>query len=473
MLANMIEDETAETSLSIHEQQEKVLVGAPLEQKQIPQEDRLFLPYVDEALNAFSKFSKENPQRGEILRDVLHELFKAEIQNMQVYTTKDGSASLPYTSINVTEFAKQMYERYGGTVPEASKETQSSEPAKKKTVVFLTSFLATKSGHPFVFAELAMQQAVRALGPTIQALQEGRTPKQVQVVTLGSPTNNIWGSMSSEYAQRMKDDAFTTISNTYAELLESSELLANHTGSDAIVLHGTSMGGSFAARTAEKMLADGVATQSQQDRMERDVPFLQVRMDSPAGVRREGHTWSRWKKLQIPLGFAGEVLKIAAVDRDTIRTARGENKFLEGLQKETEKRGIPTIHDKEQEERKKGAIKSLLHQLKNGVSLNPAIKVNLVTGLSDLLTRSRWDRLARRKVRLSEQMSEVKSQLEHKKVGPPIGRNIIPSESPQRREFAVQSGHLTPFFKRESGNEMRTWARSIDRLITVNIPHHH
>ncbi|MBI2034500.1 MAG: hypothetical protein HYT11_02085 [Candidatus Levybacteria bacterium] len=418
-------------------------------------EPKLFLPYVDEALKAFSEFSREKLQRTEVLHDVLEQFFQDEIQNMQVYKTKDGAASLPYTSINITEFAKRMYKRYAGTAVEASKITQSSEPAKKKTVIFFTSFLATKSGHPFVFAELVMQQAVRALAPTIQAFQEGRVPKDVRVVTLGSPTNNRWGSISQQYAERIQKDAYTTLGNTYAELLESTGILSDHAGQDAIVLHGTSMGGSLAGRTAEKLLSDGVATQSQQERMEQNRPFLQVRMDSPAGVRREGHKWPRWKKLQTPLGFAGEVLKIAAKDHDTIKTALGEDKFLEGLQKETEKRGIPTMHDEQQEIRKQGVVKSLIDQLKSGVSLKPNIKVNLVTGLSDLLTKSRWDRVAKRKIRSYEGVSE------------PLGRNIIPGESPQRREVAIESGHLIPFFKRKSGNEMWAWARSIDKLIVL------
>lgn len=448
MLANMIGDEAAETG--------GVRGGSQSEQKQAPQENRLFLPYVDEALNAFSKFSKENPQRGRVLSDVLDNLFDEEIQNMQIYTTKDGAASIPYTSINVTEFAKRMYERYGGNIPIPA-ENQENEPAKKKTVIFLTSFLATKSGHPFVFTELVIQQAIRALAPAVEALREGKTPKEIKVVTLGSPTNNRWGAISEEYAQRMQSDAFTTLGNTYAELLESEGIIAGHTGNDAVVLHGTSMGASLAARTAEKLLSDGVTTQSHEERQKRNVPFLQVRMDSPAGVRREEHKWPRWKKLQVPLGFAGEVIKIAVTDHDTIKTALGEDKFLEGLQKETEKRGIPTMHDEEQEKRKKNAVENLIRQLKSGVSLNPELKVNIVTGLFDLLTRSRWDKNAERKIKSSGQIG---------KKGP-LGRDIIPSESLQRREFAVKSGHLIPFFKRKSDNEMRVWARSIDALIDV------
>lgn len=454
--------------------------GLSLEQ-QPRAETRLLFPHALNAAEAYLAYRRSDPvnriykegkvieerrvsdqdihKETETLHDILDEFLKVELENVRLYTRKDGEASVPYTSINVTEFARRVAERFEIQLPGILTQTEeTTKEMQRETFAIYPSTTMGENGHPFAYVEVAMIEAMRHLGPVLKALEEGKLPpKDLQIVTMGAATNTNWGQISESYAERIKQDAFGTAGETYAELLENSGLLEGYSGKDVVRLWGTSMGCSFAAKTAEKLLADNFVTQSQEDRKDGAHPYLQIRMDAPAGVQRSDQEWSFLKKgMQIGGGFVIEGINMQLHDPHTRELMSKEQPFLrQVVEPELAKNNIVRDTDPKHMKLKGNAVTSTMFQLAHGVQLNRDLQAYLVRGFEDLTTKSKDDRPIEDKIQRLEKGEE----------GGVLNAVLNPQE--KLHEYGIHSSHNIPFFWKDNGNEMRKWAPSVRTVMEL------
>ncbi len=441
----------------------------------------------------------ENAARQEILRDLLERLTHAVVANIEMIHGKNGEA-FPVSHVNITYFARSLYTdpRYGcREIPPIQHDEQGQELRSSVThniVEFnFPSAPARQNGHPFTFIEEVIKQTMTRLPRILKDIREGKRPQNIVVYQLGTPTNRDWGYMPPEYAAQVKGAPYATVGHTYADyILSILDKYSSDRRHTSVLLYGISMGAAYAGKTAEELLRKGTVTQQQDKDHSIDLPSLNILLDSPAAFNN-----MNIDSKQLTLLFLKDVIfnfiflwnfslskkQEGIFNPKVLLTPVLENQFLTWLDIQLRERGIYRIGEqpgalggaelkKQQHQLKQEALQSLVHQLAEGVSLDPGMKVNIRRGTKDTLESSNtYDRLEdhrnwRRKAeaRLHTKETIISRKGQEVSVASTLGANLIRANAPNIREGAIASGHVIPFFNR---GEMRKWVYTVNIILAL------
>ncbi len=416
------------------------------------QRQEINFPHGQSAIELFRKEFGDSPEKVELFEKVVGVFFDQEMRNTQIFTDSKG-ASLPYTKVNLTELAREVIGLQSPVSDEKYKERH------EKKFFVLPSFPALQNGHQFTFVEVSMMQAIKQVPGIIESLKKGETPEDIEIFTLGSPTNKFWGEIPQAYLDELKGDAYKTVGETYSELVkqelgetESAEL------GQSVVIYGQSMSSSLAAATAEALIDSSVATQSNEERKE-GKPFIQVLMDAPVSLNP-----SKFRKFQISLGFILDPL-IGGLNKQTLKAVLGEGPFLEKVANSLLKRGILTDTDPESAKRKIEARTTLVKAML-GKSMpvdSSRVKVNIRRGLYDSTVNSLGfvkNVISKLRKNKSEGNDSIGSFLIKEK-----DLDIKDTPDKSSRVSFVKDTHA--FADRYSKSAIKKWGRYMDRILSV------
>jgi hypothetical protein len=407
---------------------------------------KIAFPHGEEAVRLFEKEYPENLQQIEKAGEIFKTFFEQEMKNITIFKSKE-EVDFPYTHINIGELAKELYSKNSKTPLKEKLEENKEKSILKKEFVF-ESFLTTVNGNPFTFVEEAMHQAVMNLPRALENLKNGIEPEDMEVYTLGSPTN-LLGTMTRDFYEGIKKDPFRNLGRIYAELIEEkiNKELENKKPKIYVELYGISMGAGIAAMTGEKLLENNEFTQeTQPEETEDRKTFLQIKAVLPVTLSR-----SKIKKIQIPVGFFYDSVKGLISNQYIRKIGPGEPSFIKNVNEQLAKRGIYENNSPEQKEMKSKSMPRLILALGDGLVLKEDTKVDEIYGLRDSTTST----------------SSLKKDAEmQKKLHPEtIGTNIIPRERENSRTFVVNASHLDipgAIFKEKS--ELRRIKVAVEKL---------
>ncbi len=431
--------------------------GAPIneqgEGKSLEASKRVTFPHGEEAIRLYKKEYGDNPEEIGEVKDIFDTFFDQYVANIALYKSERG-ATLPYTRINVIDFAKALYEKYTGKKavvkpPENGKGTtvETDQKRIKREFVFPGAPLRQAENGPFHYVEEAMHQLVMNLPAALEDLRNGREPDSLEIFTMGTPMNEL-GTMTPEFFENLKKDPTAEMGNVFAEFIQKNGLAKmNENEKLNIELYGLSWGSSLAAVTGEKLLENEVFTQERDPA--RNKAMVTIRAQAPVSLGR-----SMIKKLQIPLGFAAD--GIASI----IREKYGRNlfnktpKFMEQLNAVLEERGIGKNTSEEQNKMKSAGMKAIRISLSNEVELKPETKVNEIYGLRDMTTYS------------PGLNAEAKEARERRPVFSPdsLAQNLIEPERKNSRTFAVDTFHMPPWFRKQELKRIKKAAAALNSL---------
>lgn len=412
-------------------------------------DEKIAFPHGEEATRLFEKEYPGNPDRIKKVEDIFNTFFKQEMENIAIYKSKEG-IEYPYTSINTANLAKELYKKYSGkTLPQ--KLERNTEQSSIKREFVLESFLTTTNGNPFTFCEEAMHQAVMNLPRALENLKNGIEPENVEVYTLGSPTN-LLGKMTPKFYEGLKDEPFKKLGEIYAELIkEKIGNINNDSNAKTFVeLYGISMGAGIAAMTGEKLLEDENFTQEKQPNDAKDKKVeVDIRAVLPVTLSR-----STIKKIQIPIGFLYDSIKGLITNPYVRKIGGGEGGFIKTVNTELAKRGINENMDKEQKEMKEKSMPRLILALGKGLTLKPETKVNEIYGLKDSTT------ITTSLKRDAEMQRELHPDT--------LGSNVIPKERENSRTFVANATHAeipaANFNRQSEQRRIKAAAESLEKL---------
>lgn len=402
----------------------------------------LKFPHAEAALDLYKKEYKDNPERLEKIREIFYTFFEQELNNTQIYKSEKFGVEFPYTKINTKELAKALYEKHA---PGNIEDIHLEDAGPRKLEFVFESFLTTYNGNEFTFVEEAMHQAMMALPRAIEDLKAGKEIEEAEIYTLGSPTNTV-GTMTEEFAERVKNDPFGTFGKLYAELIENELNSESDNKPKNVELFGISMGAGIAAKAGEELLEQRSTVQDQEVAKTDKLPFLQIRAEVPVALGQ-----SKIKKYQIPAGFAADSLVLLSTRPYNRTVALGEAKFMDKVNQVLEKeKGIHPNMTEEQEKLKKQSLSSVVWGLGKGLTLKPETKITQVIGLKD---PTMYTPKVNRKAK--QHRAEYEGNL---------GRNIVPEESENVRTFSADMGHNRPFFRESEFRRMEKAAIALENL---------
>jgi hypothetical protein len=389
-----------------------------------------------------------NPERIGVLRDLFGEFFREETDNIQIFRTQEGVA-VPYTRINLTDFAKKLYQKYSPDHKEPVLYSETDTPTKHRYVVF-SSFPVLQNGHPFTFDEVAMRHTARLLGPVLDKIAAGKQPPDIEFMTMGAPINNRWGEVTSEYVEKAEGDPIGTLSKTYAEMIkaampEDEEDLAKL----SYVFHGISMGGRFALKTAEALMKEGVMTQ---DRDDKSLPHVKVLIESMPGTNKRGG------KVQVPIGFLLDGTLLTVRHPSWALVMKRENDFLTKVEEDLEQRGIfatgtnPDLTEEENKQHRK-AQDAMKKKIKNAINGSLGVPIEDDQPIKAEHHMGIYDPLSFTPRRFMKGKENLQRGI---KVHTEIKNNL--------REWPERALHLIPTFPKDI---VRRWTRSVDTLLAL------
>ncbi len=384
--------------------------------------EEIAFPNGEEAVRLFEKEYPGNPEQVKKAKEIFETFFRQEMSNITIYKSKEG-IEYPYTNINIANLAKELYEKYSGKTLRGNLEKNTEQPSIKREFV-LESFLTTTNGSPFTFCEEAMHQAVMNLPRALENLKNDIEPENVEVYTLGSPTN-LLGKMTPKFYEDLKDNPFKKLGEIYAELIkEKTGNINNDSNAKTFVeLYGISMGAGLAAMTGEKLLEDEKFTQEKQPNDTKNKKIeINIRAVLPVTLSR-----STIKQIQIPVGFLYDSIKGLLNNSYVRKIGGGESNFIKSVNAELAKRDIRENMDKEQKEMKEKSMSRLILALGKGLTLKPETKVDEIYGLKDSTTIT---------------PSLKKDAREQKEKHPDtLGSIIIPGKREGSRTFVTNATH--------------------------------
>jgi len=404
-------------------------------------------PWGDAGLDEYAKARTDAPEKVALMKEVMYTFLDQEIQNTRIYESR--GASFPYTVIRIKDLARALYNAERTSVAEPTNEVgraSSAEavPSTKHVEFVMTSVLATVHGHPFTFCEEAIHQTMRALPAALTALENGEESEDIEIYTLGFPTNEL-GTMDAPFTDAMVESPFKTLGSLYGESVEKLALESKKQNQKMeLVFTGVSMGANFAAEAATALLDKGLVTQSRED-ASIEQPHLTLNLYTPAGLNE-----AALRKLQISLGFVAEGVFQLAANPVVRKIAPNEGKFLEGLKTVLKKEGIEAHMDEAQTERKNkvtSMMGSIVQKLIQGVPIDPNLVANKLVGTVDPTLYS-----MERNRKLTKQKEEHPNSL---------GSHTIRESHPNQRTFGVQMSHTIPFFR---ASEFKRWDKVVGKV---------
>ena len=321
-----------------------------------------------------------------IVKDILYCFLEKGIGNTRMFNSEKHEASFPYTTVNTAEIAKSLYRAYSGReIGELKPSGKNGESGNKRLEFLFGSFQLVSHGNQFTFTEEILHQIFKNLPSALEKIENGEEPDSSEVCVLGSPTT-LTGSISPKFAEEVKDHAFESYGDMYAELISSMVAKENDskTGGTNIVLYGISMGASLAGQTAKRILEDGVVTQTREGEEGTNLPFMQVRIDTAPGHRNKPDLWS---KVKLFGGFAAQTIYTLATDSYTRDVIFKNGKYMDQVNGLLAEKGLTKSNvSPEQLSMKKKVISLVENELAQGVPWPDGVKATEVVGLQDALT---------------------------------------------------------------------------------------
>jgi hypothetical protein len=433
--------------------EETVAEGGRAEQVGIESQEasrRITFPHGEAALKLYEKEYGSDPKELKEVRDIFEAFFNQEVANIKVYNSEKFGAAFPYTRIDMSNFAKALYEKYTGAKAEIklSENGGAIAEGEQKRIdreFIFGSFLALTNGNPFTFVEEAMHQCVERLPAALEKLKNGEEPDAFEIFTLGSPTNEF-GTMSAEFFENFKKEPIAELGNIYSEFIQKNGIKKDNPDDKLnLELFGISMGGGMAAITGEKLLETNDFTQDREQSIKEKLSHVVIRSEVPVSLGR-----SKIKPFQIPVGFITDSI-VGLVNNPYGRTvAFAEPNFMKQLNVVLAEQGIHKNMTKDQEKMKSASIHTLMLALGKGLTLKPETKVNEIYGLKDLTTYT--PSLAK----------EAKEQMESHSGA--LGQNLVHPQRENSRVFAVKQSHVRPFFRPRELKRIRKAAMELDSL---------
>lgn len=382
--------------------------------------EQIAFPHGEEIVRLFEKEYPGDPTQVEKAKEIFEIFFQQEMKNIEIFKSREG-VDYPYTHINVGALAKELYQKYSAT-PLNPLEKNTEQPSIKKEFVF-ESFLTTTNGNPFTFVEEAMHQAVMHLPRAIENLKNNIEPENMEIYTIGSPTN-LLGKMTPEFYNDLKNDPFRKLGRIYAELVkEKINSVKDKNNKISVELYGISMGAGIAAMTGEELLENNEFTQEpQREGVENRKPFLQIEAMLPVAFSP-----SKIKQFQIPVGFFYDSIKGLITNPYIKKIAGGEASFIKQVNTELAKKGIYENMSPEQKEMKSKSMPRLILALGKGLTLKPGTIVDEIYGLKDATTYTRT--------------LKNEAQVQQAKSPNTLGSTITPRQKENSRNFVVNASH--------------------------------
>lgn len=404
--------------------------------------ERINFPHGESYIDAVKKSFKGQPEKAEIAAEVVYAFLEEEVGNIDIFRVETPNAAFPYTVISVGDLAKRLYDKGEGSLP-ALQERPKAEAGRRQEFVF-GSFLTIGNGFTFTFVEEVMHQTFKSLPRALKDIVASREPEDIEIYTLGSPTNAL-GEVSEDFAKASEGDVYGTFAHAYTQFIKTRLPEGEEASRSSICLYGLSMGGSFAAATGARLLEEGLVRQKED--ISSKLPFMQIRADSPVGLRSP-----KFGGMQIMAGFGLDGIFKAITSPTVRRAVFGEKDFLNKVFQEIEERGITSKMSSEQVELKKRVLKLLKDQLYKGTPVVSDLKVTEVVGSKDLtLLSPALNKQAKRDKNTSIQT---------------LGASLVRSVSTENeRVFLVNMTHTPPFYR---DNEIRRVARVIETIEDLN-----
>lgn len=390
-----------------------------------------------------------SPEEWMAFARLTYDFFITELRNSSIYESKDGQASFPYTKINITDYAKSIYN--GNPFPLMDDAPSGVnidvylQPRKhkmtRKYFVF-GSFLNTKNGQ-FTMVEQVEHEYAKNLRTILRQIDCGEEPDEVEIYTLGSPTSQ-YGHEGPKFAKGTKNrsNVYSVFGGLYGEFIDATlptdPAVSKNT---SLTFHGYSMGSSFAAATAQNLIEQGKITQSEKVRSETGAPLTQVLMDYPAGYHKK---WSGLRaKLQTNIGYALDAIWPFLTRPENRAAFLAESGFIDNLTPLLKNRGFKINLDKSQQRAKRTTIKALTDAIRYGADFDrEKVKVTIIRrGTYDLsmFTLDFWRKVQAKKTQMAA-VSPI-----------PLGVDII-DMGDNTRTFAINSNHMPHFLR---PNEIR------------------
>jgi len=308
---------------------------------------------------------------------------------------------------------------------EEERNNEGKKSVKRKFV--FGSFLTQTNGNPFTFVEEAMHQCIKYLPQALEDLKNGLEPEDIEIYTLGSPTNTL-GEMTPEFSSELEKEPIRKLANVYSELVQEKTPPSKQGSKTSVELFGLSMGGGLAAIAGENILETGAFTQDSDKAEAENLPRVQIRIDAPVSLSR-----SKIKPFQISAGFIIDGAVLLATNSYGRKAALGEGKFIKQVNAVLAGRGIGENVSKEQKDIKAKALRSIISALGKGLSLKPETKITEVYGTRDLTVYT---------PSFNEEVSEQAKEYPNT-----LGQNLVDSQRENSRTFAAKMTHVPPFFR--------------------------
>jgi hypothetical protein len=447
-----------------------------------------------------ARMKPKNAARQEILRDLLERLTHTVVANTEIVHGENGEA-FPVSHVNITKFARFLYTDscHGSCeIPPIPHDEQGYEWRSSGThniVEFnFPSAPTEQNGHPFTFIEEVMKQTMNRLPRIFKDIREGKQPQEILIYQMGTPTNRDWGYMPPEYAAKVKGAPYASVGHTYADYIQSVlDKYSSDRRHTSVLFYGISMGAAYAAKTAEELLGIGTVTQQQDKDLSIDLPSLYILLDSPVAFNNMNINGKQLTLLFLKdvtfnfmfrWNFSLSKKQEGIFNPKVLFTPVLENLFLTWLDTQLRQRGIYRVGEqsgapgdaelkKQQHQLKQEALRSLVHQMAEGVPLDPCIKMNIRRGTKDTLESSNtYDGLeghrnwrGKAEARLHTKETTVSRSGQEVAASSTLGANLIRTNAPNIREGAIANGHVIPFFNR---GEMRKWVCTVNTILALD-----
>jgi hypothetical protein len=402
---------------------------------------KILFPHGEFGIKSYEKEYGNDPKEIEKVRNIFDTFLSQEVANVTLYKSEKYDVTFPYTRINIKDFAKALYEKYG----EANKEYKVRENEQKhidREFIFPGAPLNPKmlDNGPFHFVGESLHQCVEKLPAALEKMKNGEEPDEFEIFMLGTPINEL-GTVSPEFLENFKKDPTVAMSDVFVEFIEKNGTAKDNPNDKLdIELYGISWGGGTAAITGEKLLETGAFTQDSQKSKEENLAKITIRAQNPVSLSR-----SKIKGPQIWLGAPTNNL----ISKDQYAPAMGKAmpEFMNQVDVALEKRGIHKDMSADQQKMKKSGMLAVLLSFRKGVKLKPETKVNEIYGLQDLTTKA------------SSMTREAREQLETH--GGSLGQNLLKPQRENSRVFGVNTFHEIPWFRE---NELRRIRKAVMEL---------
>jgi hypothetical protein len=403
----------------------------------------LIFPHGEFGIKEYEKEYGNNPEEINKVRDIFNTFLSQEISNVQIYNSQKYGVSFPYTSININNFSKEIYEKYTGKKPSIKiLEDISNKSDGKKNISYEYIFPGAPlnadlvDNGPFHFAGESMHQCIGKLPAALEKIKNGEEPDNFEIFMLGTPTNE-YGTMSTEFLEKFEKNPTSVMSEVFAEFIEKNNTEKNSENNNlSTELYGVSWGGGLSALTGEKLLESDTYTQNQEEKNDKEL--IIIRAQNPVSLSR-----SKIKGLKIWLG--SPLNDLVSGDKYGPTMGKENPKFMEQIRSLLKERGIITNISEEQQKMKKKAMLDIILAFRKEVKLKPETKVNEIYGLNDLSTKT------------SSLNNEVEEQI--KSHGGSLGQNIAIPRRENSRVFGVNSFHEIPWFRK---NELKRIHKAVE-----------